>query len=452
MSKRWLLGIVLIVMIGMGFFMRQSSAQIVEFSVDAAHVTHADVEQGRATALFRWRVDGLGDGDTLEMHTYVLGEWELVGEGFRADYSETFSIAHPLSYENPRYRLSVVDNLGRRVIEEIIDVPYIEEENGSVIGFFEPFGGHGFQMLRDDLEVGLPIDVHWYIGGRTQYSKPIFEQVLADGSVVTLSDDETVWVRSWEQGYLHPQYEADAREMTLRLRLVDVRTDETLTQLDRVIPIDPISGSIITHHFEVVSETRERGQTAMLHWDVEGVERVHIAQTDLSGSRCKIDRPPMAVYEDLPPSGSLEIDIPEQVFGSLQFVIIADHYMTGKYGCAPINIVGLTYLELVDYATYSDEINYIGVLPTLETTVDDTLQVRWSVNEAEEVENLEIRVRYDHQDISRQKFPELPLEGTLDIPVDDGGEFQITIEFYTVDAKGQLNYLWQDYVEIAYDG
>src|SRR5262249_2577797 len=133
------------------------------FTVDNNALDYAAVEAGYESANFSWQASGLRAGDKMEMHAWVDGDWRLIGEGFEATKTDSLVIAHPLSFELPRYRLSIVDSSGQRIVENIMELHYAED---TVLPGISYFLSRAYSITPDSILDKEGVAVHWWIYNR----------------------------------------------------------------------------------------------------------------------------------------------------------------------------------------------------------------------------------------------------------------------------------------------
>ncbi len=184
------------------------------------------------------------------------------------------------------------------VDQRIVSIPYdlATASAGPVIDVFQ----------ADSASVGAEqLLVMWSVSNRVPTSNLVFEQVLADGSAVSVElPRQNLWVPSTAQGPIAPIYEAGASAITLRLRVVDVVTESVLAEqtIEVAAAGVPTSGPITTDSntalvptatplpqppppgnvillFTAEPQTVNPGSAITLTWEVQGTGGVSIDQS-----------------------------------------------------------------------------------------------------------------------------------------------------------------------------
>jgi hypothetical protein len=231
-------GLLLVVLPFTGTLIAQAKPEIITFSYDNVPLIYDEVEQGIATAEFSWEAVNVMDGYHMKMHALVGGQWVLIGENFEPAKSDTLVIAHPLSFDYPTYRLSIMDADGNIVDSALIYLDYADTDpDGTmeITDFASPQDGVGRNAVQQD---GFTIPVNWQVRDRRVNTNLVFEQVISDEEwvPVELPRDEN-WVRSEGEGIVAPIYSPGAEAITLQLRVVEIITDETLSVARLSLPL-----------------------------------------------------------------------------------------------------------------------------------------------------------------------------------------------------------------------
>lgn len=424
---RYVLGLCFILLTSIAA--RAQSTPIIEyFTVDNDALSYPRVEAGVEAANFSWRAVGLRQGDRMQMHALVGGQWALIGEDFEAEKTDRLVIAHPLDFIPPTYRLSVVDAGGEIVAEAFLELHYAPPEGLPRIAFFLPFNSRN--VVSPDV-FDEPFRVHWRVDNRWFNSNIVIEQVLPDGTAINVEFDRpNEWQYAYRADYVQPVYPGDHEDVVLRLRVVNRDDDSTLAQSDIVLHVDNIDipqAEVV--NFSVSPSPVEPGGTVTVTWEVINTDAVWIQVQN---------GPPTGVYpcgivltvgEDLPPSGSLDIAVPETNYSHLQIRLFADFYIAhpgrGEVGSfCPVDqeptaeIVG----ELTDYpglgVVHFDTVQEVAIS-------GDTITLTWEVRRGESVTIRTVRpgfiaAGYALTDIPYiEAFSDLPLSGTLEVVIPD---------------------------------
>jgi hypothetical protein len=422
------------------------------FTVDTPVLDYSSVERGTAAANFSWQASGLRSGDRMQMHAWVNGDWRLIGENFEPAKTDSLVIAHPLSFELPRYRLSIVDSSGQRIVESFLELQYAEP---TVLPGISYFLSRADTITPETILNDEGVAVHWSIYNRWYRSNIIYEQVLPDGRVIAIADNVlSEFRRATDQGVLYPEYAGDGQDVVLRLRVVNIDTNETLTQRDTIVPVIPSNhapAELIS--FTVSPDLGRRGGTATLSWNVSNAHRVYITQTATGVSGCKFSLPPDEVYRDLPTTGTLEVQIPAEAYGPIRFQIVPDRYIVGAFTCEPSGILEEIFLELENYNSYNPVIREIGLSPSDVARAGDTLSLNWNISEGQ---SLRITQSSGFSGEAQQSFADLPLAGSLQITIPDTAQVRqdsyISVTAYLVrEGVAEPEIIWTDGLTIDPD-
>jgi hypothetical protein len=430
----------------------QTLPTINAFTVDDNALDYAAVERGTASANFSWQASGLRAGDTMQMHAWVNGEWGLIGEGFEPVKTDSLVIAHPLNFELPRYRLSIVDSAGQQIGEKVLELHYAEPTDLPGISYFL---SRANSVTPETILNEEGIAVHWSVYNRWYRSNIVYEQVFSDGRVIAIADNVlTEFRRATDEGVLYPEYAGDGQDIVLRLRIVNIDTNETLAQQDTIIPVirsNMPAAEVLS--FTVNPTLGRRGGTATLSWHLSNANRVYITQTATGVSGCKIGLPPDEVYSDLPATGTLEVQIPTEAYGPIRFQIVPDRYMVSTWGCEPNGILDEIFLELESYNAHNTLIREIGLTPGPIALAGDTLNLNWDISEGESVL---VTQGSGFSGEVQQTFADLPLSGSLQITIPNtvqvrqDGYFWVTV-YLVREGVAEPEYLWSDNLSIDPD-
>jgi len=325
---------------------------IITFYSDRVLITVPEVEAGETTFNVSWSTIGL-TGD----YRLILEQWEfnhfvsIMEEGEESlppSGEREIVITSPQSFARPTYRLSIL-NAERAVIDEhMIGIGYeLPEEAPGIISFtsdttaIEPAA-----FVTGDVRVNIA----WEIGNRHPESNPMFEQVLADGSAVSVElPREQVWIPSSGAGVVAPRLPVDSSNILLRLNLMNLNTGDsygvamleivvgdnppTLTQPETTPEATAVSVPITS--FMVIPTTVSQGEILALTWDVPGASSVQV------GIRVPSMDDVLVIASSLPITGGLNVPIDANFIGfsAVTFVLRALD-MNGNYvGIATQDVV-----------------------------------------------------------------------------------------------------------------
>lgn len=240
---------------------------IVTFTSELETLTVAEAEAGTSTTQLNWQTFGVRETDEVQLFAYEISTWvRLVDENgepliLESNGSIIVPVRHPLNFNPPTYRLIIVDENDVSVSEKIVIIPYatIEEESSNPVAQSTPtpgptstpvplvvsapeilvFTAVESSVAANDLVYSDPrINVSWEIANRTPLSNLVFEQVLPDGSSVSVElPRSNLWVSSIGAGAIRPVYPDGDDAVVLRLRLVDLSTNETLTEAATTVAV-----------------------------------------------------------------------------------------------------------------------------------------------------------------------------------------------------------------------
>lgn len=313
---------------------------------DAA-VLLSEVEAGNASIQLAWQTTGLGPTDRVELDYYRLGSWLPAFEGNTLPLASAGEIEAPvrptLDFDPPAFRLKIVNANGELWDEWLLIVPYeIPEDTRPEIEGFEAAVD---SVALADLQQGTArVRVAWAVKNRLPSSNLVFEQVLQDGSVVPVElPRQKLWVASAaDDGILAPVMPLGDNEITLRVRVVDVLTDETYDQAELRLPITglpatppptsrpsngntpaptitPNSPPTVTS-FTVSPDNVDRGGAITLTWTTTNttgaaLEILKMGEADFGGFPTVLSNP------SLPANGTLTINLPTEIRISARVVL-----------------------------------------------------------------------------------------------------------------------------------
>ncbi len=279
---------------------------IITFDSSVMAITVADAEAGETVTTLTWHTAGLTNEYRLRLHYYLLDRWEPVfpldSVPLEADGAREVTIHHPLNFGPPTFLLSILQVATNSVVDQrILTIPYdlAAASAGPVID--------SFQADTEEIDaVALEnktaqVLVSWSVSNRVPTSNLVVEQVLADGSAVSVELPRlNLWIPSEAQGPVAPIYEEGAENVTLRLRVMDMVAASVLAEKTLDIPVTgaiaaepetsgegetpapapetaPPSTSVVS--FTATPATINPGAAITLAWEVQGTGGVLIEQS-----------------------------------------------------------------------------------------------------------------------------------------------------------------------------
>ena len=225
-------GMVLFGVIIGAFFLdhRTPHPEIISFTSDRLQINYEAVEAGTEAVNMSWNAIRLSDNDIMRMEAWVNNQWVLIGEGFEAIKTDRIVISHPLAFEQPHYRLSIVNQNNQIIDEEHLYLDYESTELEPLLWrFMAPIVG---SIPRSDLQTGTStIPVNWEVIERGYNHQIALEQLIeVSGDMVgyPLLDMDT-WQprRGIQEVALRP---TDSDMIILRLSVIDRINDTTITE------------------------------------------------------------------------------------------------------------------------------------------------------------------------------------------------------------------------------
>jgi hypothetical protein len=393
----------------------QSMPTIEYFTVDKEFLNYPAVEGGTETAVFNWRAINLREGDRMQMHALVGGQWGLIGTDFEPEKSDTLVIAHPLDFAMPQYRLSVVDASGTIVAEAFLELPYASQTELPVISMFLAL--HPMPTITMS-QLDEPFQVQWQVRNRWFNSNLIFEQILPDGTVLNAEVARPAWQYAHKADYLQLVYPGDYADVVLRLRVINVYDGSTLVQQDLVLAItdSPVApAEVLT--FSATPEVVNPGESVTINWEVTNSDVVFIEYYEgWINNSCP------TIYRDLPLSGSLTVTAPELAFRGLQFLLFTDFYVGGsRHHCGSFRepAAELT-VDVTDYI--GQGVGYFRP-ESYYSTFGEQVILSWEVSEGDSVTILQLvedrMPSLGEAPIAYETYSNLPLAGTLEVTIPD---------------------------------
>lgn len=242
------------------------------------------VEAGTATVDGVWSVQNLGD-NALRIDQLVINDWQPVvfQTPLQATESRQWTIRHPLNFGPVTYRLVVVGADGALLDQRVAMLEFATSSTPPTIDTF--------QADASTLDTGRLL-VFWEVRNRNPYTNLVFEQVLADGRVVSIEEPRSfAWVPSVGQGAVVPQPVADGQSVRLRLRVIDVLSidvsnvdvsNNATTVVQRDLVLGDGTEPVILD-FSAAPNPVARDGTITVSWQVQNAEIVQIAQIAADG-------------------------------------------------------------------------------------------------------------------------------------------------------------------------
>jgi hypothetical protein len=393
----------------------QSMPTIEYFTVDKEFLDYPAVEGGTETAVFNWRAVNLREGDRMQMHALVGGQWGLIGTDFEPEKSDTLVIAHPLDFVVPQYRLSIVDASGAIVTEALLELPYAPQTELPTISMFLAL--HPTSTITMS-QLDEPFQIQWQVRNRWFNSNLVFEQIMPDGTVLNAEFERPAWQYAHKADYLQLVYPGDYANVVLRLRVINVDDSSTLVQQDLVLAI--VDNSVAPAEvlkFSAIHELVNPGESVTITWEVTNSDAVFIEYYDgFIGNPCP------TVYRNLPLSGSLTVTAPELAFHSLQFLLFTDFYVAGsRHHCGSFQepAAELT-VDVTDYIAQG--VGYFRP-ESYYSTFGEQVTLSWEVSDGESVTILQLAEdrtpSLGETPIAFETYSNLPLAGTLEVTIPD---------------------------------
>jgi hypothetical protein len=315
---------------------------IITLDSSVTSITVADAEAGNTVTTLTWHTAGMTDEYRLRLHYYLLDRWEPVfpqdSVPLEADGSREVVINHPLNFGPPTFLLSILQISTNSVVDQrILTIPYDLSGAGAgpVIDTFQADVEEiDATALQDKTAQVL---VSWKVTDRLPTSNLVVEQVLADGSAVSVELPRlNLWIPSDAQGPVAPIYEEGAEKVTLRLRIMDMVTMSVLVEQTLDIPIagavtaEPAAGGAVETPipepqtappstsvvaFTATPTTINPGAAVTLAWEVQGTGGVTIELLVPNVATVT------TVVNAQSPKGSAEVYLPDYATYSATFTL-----------------------------------------------------------------------------------------------------------------------------------
>lgn len=213
----------------------------------------------------------------MRMEAWVGGRWILIGERFEPAKTDRIVVSHPLSFDNPLYRLTILNGRREIVDERRLELSYTDAATTpQILQFIAPVGGG---VPADALGSGdLSIPVLWHIENRNSDHQPVIEQVaMPSGEVIAspLSGLQSWLPRQGEETIRLSPVNGDT--LFLRLRVVNRISNQTLAenlislpvvanssenQALAVPPLPPFDTAILDHVREIYASGQAQGNSS----------------------------------------------------------------------------------------------------------------------------------------------------------------------------------------------
>lgn len=266
---RFLIVILAVVFIA-GRVMAQGVPTITQFVVDRQSITVDEAEQGETLANFSWTADTADPSNTIVLQYLSAGEWTAYvdAQPLPPSGTSTLPIMPSRSFQEPTYRLAILNAAGEVLTENVVSIPYSPASAAPHITyFFTP------EANPADIAAGTYFAIKWDMADRTPFANVRVMQVMDDGSVTPLPDEngDDVDIQSWlpANGSLIVHTLPTESPLHLRLQILDTQTGNVYTESD--LTRDGILDFQV-NKFTVTPADADRGDTVTLEWDVASTE------------------------------------------------------------------------------------------------------------------------------------------------------------------------------------
>jgi hypothetical protein len=347
----------------------QTPPTIISFSSELEAITVDEAEAGDTETTLSWVVVGMNETQQIRLEQYVLNQWVSLSaeddDPLADSGSLTLPVEHPLTFAPPTYRLSIVDASGVFFDQRVITIPYTTDEELSpeILSFTA-------EMNADDLGLSSSVaNVAWEVSNRTPTSNLVFEQLLADGTFVSIEQPRNfLWIASQGSGQVVPVAEDNTSSVQLRLSVVDLIENEILAEELIQVDLNGSTTSVLTAtpeettpavvgnmqlvEFSATPNPAERSATVTVSWEVSGADSITVSRLDPGGQFADF-------RDEQPASGSWTLTLPAYHVDSAMFQLAA----TNDNG----NILqeSLTVDVICPYDYFFDEVEP-GVCPESE--------------------------------------------------------------------------------------
>jgi hypothetical protein len=197
---------------------------IIRFTIDLPSVKLSDVEAGSLRAGITWQTVGMNDNYRLLLYYYSINDWSLVTpDSLPSNGAAQVNVMPSLDFGPPMFRLVIVNRTSQVISQQFIIVPYAPLQPG-VTPLIDSFTSDATTVNANLLAQNQAhIVVSWQVRDRAPTSNLVFEQILSDGSAVSVELPRlSRWVASTGQGMVVPVAVGSDSIVRLRLSLVDM--------------------------------------------------------------------------------------------------------------------------------------------------------------------------------------------------------------------------------------
>jgi len=260
---------------------QQSMADITEFTTSAESVFRTELDTGTARIPVSWAVDNRPDNSNL-VFEQVLADGSVVNVELPRDFILVPDTGEGVVAPRPpggeattiTLRVRLIDLGGTQIFDEEQLVLNIVEPP-PVVPEIEAFETDVVSVNADQLEAGnVLVPVSWSVLNRPANSNLVFEQILADGSVVNVElPRDNLIVPSSGVGVVAPRVPGgDSNEIVLQMRFVDLGSSRIYGRRELRIGISetPVGNIRLFEIDDVADRARLAAGTERLtvRWDV----------------------------------------------------------------------------------------------------------------------------------------------------------------------------------------
>lgn len=331
---------------------------IISFTSDVMSITLADAEAGQTVAKFQWEILGWQrEQHTISLETYKITGWESLlapdEAALRNKGNRDVTVEHPNNFGPPTYRLSIADNAGNILDQRMLVIDYnldAVDEPPRIVSFYADEEA----IDPADLANGTArVTLTWNVANRTPDTNLVFEQVLPDGTTVSVEQPRpNIWVPSTGVGAVKPVSPGAGQLVQLRIRVIEILNGETVAETalaplpvtadaaqyvpppTPAQPAEPIAdpvqvpddaqmppddtgpAAVQVALFTIAPEIVSRGGIVTLTWNVQGAADLGIYLLEPGG--------PIAGFPDNPAAqGTWTVTIPEGYVDNATFMLSA---------------------------------------------------------------------------------------------------------------------------------
>lgn len=205
---------------------------IFKFESDVSSVTVSDLEAGTVTATLAWHVAHVTDEHWLVIEGFQLRSWvEIAGKdaGLPPVGTREITLAHPLNFGPPTFRLSVINEAGTVLDQQTLVIDYEPASTPpAVVSFTSSVASVDPAALADG---SARVPVAWEVSDRPPMTNIVFEQLLVDNTARNVELPRTeLWIPSSGEGVVAPVAPPEGGQVQLLLRVMDIITAEVYTE------------------------------------------------------------------------------------------------------------------------------------------------------------------------------------------------------------------------------